>query len=345
MHAFEMIGSRGPGALKPIYALFGDDPFLRREATHAIVRAAMDTGEANDNADQADEDELGVSRVAGPQAELARVLDEVRTLPFLAPRRVVIVEDADTFVSANRKELEAFAAQPSSTGVLVLSVKSWPSNTKLAKLVEQHGTSVDCKAPRERELLGWLGRLASDRWGVSLPDDAARLMIELVGPEPGLLAVEVDKLVAYVGDRRSITRDDVGRMVGAGRTLEVWDMIDRATLGDAAGALSVLDRLLTAGEAPQRLLAALATSLRKVHHAGKLRQARRELGDACRTAGIPPMAIEKTGRQHAHLGPSRVDRLPVLLLETDLALKGSSTLNERAVLERLLLGLARPRRD
>jgi DNA polymerase-3 subunit delta len=142
MHAFEMIGPRGAGAIRPIYALSGDDSFLRREATHAIVRAAMDSGEAKGDAGaDDDEDELGVSRVAGPQAELARVLDEVRTLPFLAPRRVVIVEDADTFVTANRKELEAFAAQPSPTGVLVLSVKSWPSNTKLAKLVEQHGAS------------------------------------------------------------------------------------------------------------------------------------------------------------------------------------------------------------
>ncbi|RUL83771.1 DNA polymerase III subunit delta [Tautonia sociabilis] len=335
MHAFELMGPKGAGEVRPVYAIFGDDAYLRREATRAIVRAAMDGGE----------EELGVSRFPGAQAELAAVLDEVRTLPFLAPRRVAIVEDADPFVTAHRKELEAFAARPSPTGVLVLSVKSWPSNTKLAKLVEQHGVSVECKAPRESELAGWLSRLASTRWGLGFPADAARLLIELVGPEPGLLAAEVDKLASFVGEGKGIARDDVAKMVGAGRVLEVWDMIDRASSGDAPGALGVLDRLLASGEAPQRLLAALAISLRKVHHAGALRRARRDLADACKRAGVWPRDIEKVGRQHAHLGPERVDRLPALLLETDLALKGSSTLDERSVLERLVVDLARPRRD
>jgi DNA polymerase-3 subunit delta len=335
MHAFEFIGPKGMGEVRPIYAIYGDDAYLRREAILAIIRVAM----------EGQEEEMGVSRFPGSQAELSRVLDEVRTLPFLAPRRVAIVEDADPFVTANRKELEAFAARPSPTGVLVLSVKSWPSNTKLAKLIEQAGASVECKAPRESELASWLARLASDRWNLKFPSDAARLLVELVGPEPGLLAVEVDKLASYVGDGKAIGREDVAKMVGAGRVLEVWDMIDRATTGDAPGALGVLDRLLTSGEAPQRLLAALAVSLRKVHHAGKLRLSRRDLADACKRAGIPPMAVEKTGRQHSHLGPGRVDRLPALLLETDLSLKGASTLDERAVLERLLVVLARPRQD
>lgn len=336
MHAFEFIDPSKAREVRPVYAIYGDDAYLRREAILAIIRNAMEGQE---------EDELGVSRFPGAQAELARVLDEVRTLPFLAPRRVAIVDDADPFVTAHRKELEAFAARPPDSGVLVLSVKSWPSNTKLAKLVEQSGASVECKAPRESELASWLGKLAAGRWGLKFPAEAARSLVELVGPEPGLLVSEVDKLASYVGDGKAITREDVAKMVGAGRVLEVWDLIDRATLGDAPGALGVLDRLLASGEAPQRLLAALAISLRKVHHAGALRLARRELADACKRAGIWPRDVEKAGRQHAHLGPGRVDRIPALLLEADLALKGSSTLDERAVLERLVVSLARPRGD
>ena len=336
MHAFEFIAPGGTGELRPFYAVFGDDAYLRREAIQAIVRSAMEGAE---------DIELGLARFQGAGADLASVLDEVRTLPFLTPRRVALVEDADPFVTAHRKELEAFAEHPSPTGVLVLSVKSWPSNTKLAKIVERQGALIDCKSPRESELVGWLGTLANGRWSIKLDADAARLLVELVGPEPGLLATEVDKLASYVGDRKSIKRDDVARMVHAGRVLEVWDMIDRATTGDAAGALGILDRLMTAGEAPQRLLAAMASTLKKVHHAGRLRRARRDLHDACRRAGVYPNAVEKVGKQHAHLGPERVDRLPAMLLETDLALKGSSTLGEQAVFERLLVSLARPRRD
>lgn len=69
------------------------------------------------------------------------------------------------------------------------------------------------------------------------------------------------------------------------------------------------------------------------------------LDEACRIAGIRDFAIEKTRRQHAHLGPSRVDRLPAVLLKADLDLKGGTLLDPRVVLEELLIWLALPRTD
>jgi DNA polymerase-3 subunit delta len=60
---------------------------------------------------------------------------------------------------------------------------------------------------------------------------------------------------------------------------------------------------------------------------------------------MPSWAVEKTGKQHAHLGPRRVDRLPELLLRADLDLKGGAALDPRVVLELLMVELARPRAD
>jgi DNA polymerase-3 subunit delta len=328
---------KAAGAPKPIYAVYGDDPYLRREAIGGIIRAALGP----------DADEGAVTRLAGDHAELADVLDELRTLPFLARRRVVIVENADPFVTAHRAELERYAERPAATGTLVLAPKTWPSNTRLAKAVAKVGEAVECKAPRESELPEWLMRLAKESEGVALEADAARLLVELVGPEVGLLASEVSKLATYVGKAAKIRRQDVAKMVGAGRVETIWRVLEAATTGKAAAALDDLDRLLTSGEHPVGLLAAMSASLRKVHHAGALRKARRDLGDACREAGIPtfPAAMELTQRQHAHLGPRRVDGLPAMLLRTDIDLKGGSPLDSRVVLERFLVALAGPRED
>jgi DNA polymerase-3 subunit delta len=93
------------------------------------------------------------------------------------------------------------------------------------------------------------------------------------------------------------------------------------------------------------VLAAMSTNLLKLHHAGILRAARLNLDDACRLAGIPTFAIEKTRRQHAHLGPSRVGHLPATLLRADLDLKGGSSLDPRVVLEMFLVHLAATRAD
>ncbi len=320
---------------RPIYALFGDDAYLRRESLHAVVALAIGKGG----------DDLSVSRFAGDSTPLSAVLDEVRTLPFLAKARVAIVEEADKFVTAHRKELENYAEKPASSGILVLSVKSWPGTTKLAKLVEKSGLAIDCKSPSEKDLPRWIVGLAKVKEGVVLDEHAARMMVDLVGPEVGLLVMELGKLASYVGARKSISADDVAVMVDAGRVRAIWAALDAATTGRGDEALAILDSLLSANEPPQKMIAALASSLLKTHHAGMLRRSKKDAREACREAGIPPFAVENTIKQHAHLGPDRVSRLPRMLLRADLDMKGSSQLPPRVVLERLIVELASPRKD
>jgi DNA polymerase-3 subunit delta len=337
MHAIELLKDPDRVSVVPIYAIFGDDAFLRREVLREVRRAALGA--------EGDDDELAVARFPGESATLADVRDELRTLPFFSKRRVVVVEGADPFVTAHRKELEAYAEHPSASGVLVLSVKTWPSSTRLAKLVEKVGLSVECKGPPEAALAPWLVHLARSRYKTDLDRAAADLLIELVGPEVGLLAAEVEKLSVYVGAKEKVRRDDVAKMVGAGRIETVWKLLDAATTGRGDLALEHLDGLLNAGEHPVGLLAAMSFSLLKVYHAGRLRLRKVDLRAACEAAGIYRSGVEMTRLQHAHLGPSRVDRLPSILLRADLDLKGASTLPPRTVLERLVVELAAPRTD
>ncbi len=265
MHAIDFLQNPAKVPARPVYAVFGDDAFLRRETLEAISGVVLQGG--------SDED-LAVSRYSGDVARLSDVLDEVRTLPFLSRSRVVIVEGADPFVTAHRRELETYVERPSSSGVLVLSVKTWPASTKLAKLVEKVGLAIECKGPHERALAPWLAQVARTRCRAQLDDDAARLLIELVGPEAGLLVSELEKLAVYVGNRGKIHRDDVARMIGAGRIETIWKTLDAATTGRGDLALDHLDGLLAAGEHPVGLLAAMSVSLLKVHHAGRLRRLR-----------------------------------------------------------------------
>jgi DNA polymerase III subunit delta len=334
MRALEWLRDPSAHPPKPVYVVYGDDVYLKREASAAIAGSVLG----------AEADELAVSRFDGQVASLADVMDAVRTLPFLYKRRIVIVTDADPFVTKNRKDLENYMDAPGGAGVLVLVVKSWPATTNLAQQVAAVGLPLDCNGPPEKELVQWLIHHAAQHDAV-LDTDAARLLVELVGDEAGLLTTEVEKLAVYVGEARRIRRADVSRMVEAGRIETIWKTLDAATTGHGAEAIGDLDHLLASGEYPVRVLAALSTSLLKIHYAGWLRAFRLQLDEACRMAGIRDFAIEKTRRQHAHLGPSRVDRLPAVLLKADLDLKGGTMLDPRVVLEELLIWLALPRTD
>jgi DNA polymerase-3 subunit delta len=338
MHALDWMKESSGQPIRPVYAVFGGDAYLIRESINGVVRAVFPEPDG----------EAAVSRYPGPQTELADVLDELFTLPFFSRRRLVIVEDADTFVTKHRKDLEAYVEKPSASGILLLQVKQWTSTTRLAKLVEKAGMPIDCAAMRDKDtakIVSWLIQYARSRCDARLDAGAANLLVELAGLEVGILAAEVEKLAVYAGSTKRIERGDVAKMVGAGRVETIWKALDAATTGQAGEALVLLDNLLAAGEFPTPMLAAMSASLIKVHHAGRLRAARLNLDEACRIAGIPPFALEKTRKQHAHLGPQRVDRLPATLLRADLDIKGGTSLDPRVVLELLFVALSRPRTD
>ena len=334
--AFEFLREPpGPGQAPPFCVLFGDEPYLQRLALDLIKRIAL--GE--------DGDEMAVSRYEGETAVPATVFDDARTLPFLSRRRIVIVDPADDFVTRARKELESYIEKPSRTGVLVLVVRSWPSNTTLYKKVDKAGLAVDCRAPKEAELPGFATQLARTRHNLKLEPTAARMLVELVGPEVGLLASELDKLASYVGKANTIAPDDVAKMVGSGRTEEIWTVIDQATTGEGAQALIQLDKLLAAGEPPIKILAAITVNLLKVYHAGQLRVAKVPPREAAAQAGLSGWGFDKMMRQHAHLGPSRTAKIPEMIVKTDLDLKGNSPLPPATILEQLIVTLSKPRQD
>lgn len=336
MYALEWLRESSERPVSPVYAVFGDDPYLIRESIRAIARSLF-PGE--------DDTDAGISRFPGATTLLSSVLDEVRTLPFFSRRRLVIVEDADPFVTKYRRELETYLDLPCATGSLLLQLKQFPATTNLFKRVDKIGLAINCTGPGDAELAKWLVHLAKARYEVELDLESARLLVELVGPEAGILASEVEKLAVYAGDAPRIERDVITKLVGAGRVETIWKTLDAATSGRGRQALEYLDSLLTSGEHPTPVLAAMGASLLKIHHAGRLRAARVSLDEACRLAGIPTFAVEKTRQQHAHLGPARVDQLPALLLRADLDLKGGSALEPRLVLERFLVRLATPRSD
>lgn len=319
-----------PGKVQPVYALHGDEDFLKRQVLATLQ--ALVLGEAGES--------FGLSTHAGDKATFAAVHDELQTLPFLSPRRLVVVENADPFVTRHRAALEKYVAKPAPTGVLVLDVKAWPANTKLARLLDSSATVV-CKTPAAHRLPEWCVRRSASAYGKQLSAPAAQMLVDLVGPEMGQLDQELAKLAAYAGEAAKIDAGDVDRLVGASRAETTWKVFGALAAGRPAEALLILDRVFEQGEEPLKVLGAFSMQLRRLAQAYRLTQQGRPLAAALADAGFPPFAVKGGEQQLRHLGRRRAERLYDWLLETDLGMKGSSALPPRALVERLVVRLAR----
>src|ERR1700712_1866712 len=92
-------------ALKPVYALVGSDSFLQLQKLSALVEL-MPTAQRID--------------FDGERAELSEVFDELRSFAMFGSGKIVVVQNADAFLTRFREALENYVAKPSEGATLVL---------------------------------------------------------------------------------------------------------------------------------------------------------------------------------------------------------------------------------
>ena len=346
-HAFDLL-KEAELQLPPTCVLLGDDRFLKRLTRTKIRDAVSEDGEATE--------------LSG-KSQWRDVHDELSTLSlFGTGPRLVFVSDGDEFVKNYRPQLEDYVANPSKSGCLVLDLQSLASNTRLYKALAESGQVIECRPPQtkrgkssyvdENRLKEWLREWGESTHNIHLKRGADEELLALVGPELGLLDQELAKLALFCDKDAEVTVELVRQVVGGWRAKTTWELLDAALDGNAADALSQLERLLQAGEAPQAIAGAMLWSLRRfadaaqfileAEHAGR----KVNLPMALEQAGFkkwPKGALQRAEKQIRQLGRHRAAALYDQLLKLDLAMKGSHSAPARArwALEKFLLSMSK----
>lgn len=208
--------------LKPVYALIGEDSFLQIERLNQILKQAP-----------ADATRIDVD---GERCELADVFDELRSFAMFGGAKIVVMRNADEFITRFREQLEEYLAHPSTSATLVMRVKSLPGTQRVAKLTAKIGAIEKCEPPKAYELPGWIAQRAKSVHKINISPDAARLLADRIGADLGRLDNELAKLaLSSAGDKVGV--DDIAESVVFQREQEMWDMTNELALGRPAEAL------------------------------------------------------------------------------------------------------------
>lgn len=316
----ELAAELGGGALRGAYLLLGEEPLLRDDALEGLRRAAL--GEAGGDFD--------FDRLDGADTPAPALLDAIDTLPVLAPRRLVIVNEPEARRGARglAEALPDAVARAQEVATCVLVVLATKADRR-ARWVKAFGDAVvDCAAPtRSRELAAFIRREA-ERQGVRLGRGVAELLAERTGPQLLLLRNEIAKLALFADDG-GVTREHVAAGTASLAAAPIWDLTDAIGEGRAADALDVLARLHSAGAPGPVVLGSLVSHFRRL-----LRVAH-----GASVPG-PPFVRRKLESQARRYGPRRLRSSLDALHQTDLALKGAGALRPELALERLVIALA-----
>ena len=245
----------------PLIAIFGDEEFQKSRALTERLDQLLPP-EVDRAMALCDYDGTKSAEQGGPS--LASVMDDLATLPFLSDRRVVIIRDADSFISEYRDKLENYAKSPAPTATLILCCRSFPKSTKLYKAaIASGGVAVECKKLNPRGLAEFVTEQATAH-GKRLDRGVAARLVDLVGQDQGLLSGEVEKLCLYALDRKSVTGDDLSDLVGQTREEKIFAVMDAAANGDLCSALRLWHNVIaTDPSAVFKALGGIAFKLRQ----------------------------------------------------------------------------------
>lgn len=207
--------------------------------------------------------DLNCARLNGENLSFEALQADALTIPFLADRRLIIVENARQMLTKVGKDqrgryLDLFAnLPPSSALVLVVedelskkwgerdwvNAKSYSWLTDWIEKTPDQALIINCGLPDQSEMRSWIIRKAREMGGGFNPE-AAQVLASYIGNDTLQAALEIEKLITYVGEGRVVEVQDVELLTTHEEEGNVFAFID--ALGERNGVKAMREfQLLT----------------------------------------------------------------------------------------------------
>lgn len=302
-----------------VYIFHGEDEFSIAQQISAFQEKLGDPTTAS----------MNTTRLEGRTLSLEELRGAAAAMPFLAPRRMVIVSDFISQVSG-KEQREKFLALlkdlPSTTGLFLIESSPLITRKKrthwLLTWAEKSGGwayAHEFSMQNPGDMSRWIQRQARDLGG-QFSYSGAAMLASLVGSDTRVAYQEIQKLLAYVNYKREVEPDDVELVASSFNQGDIFALVDALSVQDGRKAQYMLRQMLEVEE-PRLIFGMVIRQFRL------LLLGREALDDGlseaayAKTAGVHPFVASKVFPQARRFDISTLERVYRRLLEIDEAIK------------------------
>jgi DNA polymerase-3 subunit delta len=322
------------GKFSPLYFFSGEETFIIDEAIDKLKAKVLSEGLTDFN----------LNIFYAGDANVDSICDAVETFPMMAPRRLVIVKQAEDFSAKELDRLSALIEKPVDTTIFVCIATKVDMRKKFFKSFESKGVLVKFQRPFDNQLNPWIHYIAS-KFDKQIAADAVELVKEWVGTALVDIKNELAKVAQYVGnDVKILTIEHVRAVVGRTRVDTVFELVNSMGVGDCANSFQQLANLLDNGQSEVGVLAMIIRHFRILLLCQEgLKEGLSQPQIASRV-GVHGFYVKEYIEQARRQEQKQLLEVYDVLLDTDRALK-SNPLSSHLWLENLVLQSCRPRND
>lgn len=261
--------------------------------------------------------DIAVERFDGEETSTERMRESIQSLPFLSPRKLVVLREPSKQKSFTEAIAGTLADVADTTDLIFYEPKLDKRGTyyKTLKKSTDFREYADLDAPG---LARWATTYVSGAGGsMKLAD--AQFLVDRLGANHQLLKSELDKLLAYAP---AITRQTIELLSEPLPQSTVFELLDAAFSGNTTKAATLYKEQRALKVEPQAIIGMLAWQL----HVMAIVKAGEKLSaeQVARSAKLNPFVVRKSQTITRRLTLQHIKKLISDLLALDIALKRSA---------------------
>jgi DNA polymerase III delta subunit len=247
--------------LYPCYFFYGEELFLAEEFIEDLKQTLISPEDQDYNIEKCNLDDHS----------WMEIMDLARTIPFFfSSLRIITVSlptgKGERLSSTEEKIIKDYFSSPSDQTVLVVIYSGkLRRSAPIFRLFSSFPSSLVCvkelKPLKDRALFTWMDRKLSAQ-GKRATHDAMARLAELTGNNLARVNNELEKISAFIGEKRIVELDDVNAVSGWIRSFYEWEIVDNLEKADFEKGLIVLDNLFRESVRPEFILGLTAKFFR-----------------------------------------------------------------------------------
>ena len=233
------------GQFKQVYLLYGEEAYLRNQYRDKLKVALISDGDA-----------MNYHYFEGKNVSVLEVIDLAETMPFLAERRVIILENAG-LLKHGGEELAEYLVNMCETAFIVITEAEIDKRSKLFKAIKNYGRVVEFPVQDENTLKRWVLSILKKE-GKTISEAGLNELLMKTGTDMENIRKELEKLICYTMGRDIITGEDIEAICITRVHNQIFDMVNAIADKKQKLALKLYYDLLALKEPPMRILFLIA---------------------------------------------------------------------------------------
>ena len=181
-----------------VYLLTGDEPYLVLQAKHMLKNAMIKEG-----------DTMNYAAFTDGKIDLNTLQELAFTYPFFSEKRLLLL-DGTGILKTGKDEFVSIMENMPETTCIIICEPEVDKRSKVYKWIKKNGYVGEFlkKNQTEKVLLRWIAALLGKE-KKQIRENNARYFLQKTGDDMFQIKNEIDKLIAYAGDREEITQADI----------------------------------------------------------------------------------------------------------------------------------------